>query len=135
MKKYFIVILVFCCHYSYSQFNTGMSLSDAKKEIKTYRENITITQEYLTELNSIVLRYTYMNSEIVCYFKNNICYLEVIIPSKISAFNDWIKMFNEVLIKNGDDKWVSHQGGKTTRFEIEYWAKNDTNIIRIFEED
>jgi hypothetical protein len=71
MKKYFIVILVFCCHYSYSQWNIGMSLTDAKKEIKTYRENITITQEYLTELNSIVLRYTYMYSLIVCYFKNN----------------------------------------------------------------
>lgn len=135
MKKYFMVILIFCFHYSYSQFNTGMNLDDAKKEIKTYRENITITQEYFSEINSIVLRYTYMDSQIVCYFKNNICYQQIIIPSKISAYNEWISMFNEVLIKNEDNKWVSFNGGKTTRFEVEYWEKNDINIIRIFEED
>ena len=134
MRKCLIVVFIFSCHISFSQFNVGMSLLDVKKEIKTYRQNITITQEYYSEINSIVLKYTYLNSEIINYFMKDKCYLEVIIPSKISAFNMWKKMFNENLIRYGEDKWVSHRGGVTTIFELEYFASKDINIIRIFEE-
>lgn len=135
MKRYFFIILIFSFNYSYSQFHVGKKLDESIKEIKTYRKDILINQEYYLEINSIVLKYTIMNSQIACYFRNNICYLVVIIPNKISAYNEWIKSFNDFLVKNGDNKWVKYVVGKAMKFEVEYWPTEDKNIIRIYYED
>ena len=134
MKKSFLICILFIqSYFGFSQFNVGSTLNEAKTEISGYYTGIEISEEYLEEIESITLRYTLLESEILDYFKNNICYLEVIIPQKTSAYNEWIKMFNEVLQKDGENKWISNRDGKNTIFECSYWKKKDINIFRIYQ--
>ncbi len=131
MKYFYIILFILNFTNNFSQVLVGKTLKESKNEINTYYENIVINQDYIKELPATTLTFDYMDSKIICYFRDQKCFREIIIPEKISAYNNWIEIFNEVFIKEGHNEWSHITDYGNRNIQQIYYPKFETNIFVI----